>query len=90
MINDDKLVDTDFNKVIGIVLKEKREEKNLSLSELSRKLKNEVSRQTLSNYETAATKIRRNMFIKLCNFYHITPDELLNEITIRYMKFRGE
>lgn len=37
MVYDDKLVDTDFNKVIGDVLKEKRLEKNWSLLELSRK-----------------------------------------------------
>ena len=40
MVYDDKLVDTDFNKIIGSVLKKKRMEKNLSLLELSRKLKN--------------------------------------------------
>ena len=37
MVYDDKLVDTDFNKVIGDVLKEKRLEKNWPLLELSRK-----------------------------------------------------
>lgn len=37
---DDKLVDTDFNIVIGNVLKEKRLEKGWSLLELSRKRRN--------------------------------------------------
>ena len=51
MVYDDKLVDTDFNKVIGDVLKEKRLEKNWSLLELSRKMDNKISRQMLSRKE---------------------------------------
>ena len=90
MVYDDKLVDTDFNKIIGSVLKKKRLEKKLSLLELSRKLKNKVSRQTLFHYENGDTKIRRNMFIDLCNVYGIDPDTLLDEITINYMRSKGE
>ncbi len=86
MVYDDKLVDTDFNIIIGKVLKEKRIEKGWSLLELSRKLKNKVSRQTLFHYENGETKIRRNIFIDLCKIYNIEPDDLLDEITIKYMR----
>ena len=86
MVYDDKLVDTDFNRVIGDVLKEKRLEKNWSLLELSRKLNNKVSRQTLFHYENGGTKIRRNIFIELCRVYNHDPDNLIDEITIRYMR----
>lgn len=86
MVYDDKLVDTDFNKVIGEVLKNKRIEKGWSLLELSRKLQNKVSRQTLFHYENGETKIRRNIFIELCKVYNIEPDTLLDEITIAYMR----
>lgn len=85
MVYDDKLVDTDFNKVIGNVLKEKRTEKGWSLLELSKKL-NSVTRQTLFHYENGETKIRRNIFIELCKVYNIEPDTLLDEITIKYMR----
>lgn len=85
MVYDDKLVDTDFNKVIGKVLKEKRTEKGWSLLELSKKL-NSVTRQTLFHYENGETKIRRNIFIELCKVYNIEPDTLLDEITIKYMR----
>ena len=86
MIYDDKLVDTDFNIIIGEVLKEKRLQKDWSLLELSRKLNNKVSRQTLFHYENGDTKIRRNIFIDLCKVYGVDPDTLLDEITIRYMR----
>lgn len=86
MIYDDKLVDTDFNRVIGEVLKKKRLEKDWSLLELSRKLNNKISRQTLFHYENGDTKIRRNIFVDLCKVYNINPDELLDEITITYMR----
>ena len=86
MIKDDKLVDTDFNLIIGKVLKEKRIQKGWSLLELSRKLNNKISRQTLFHYENGDTKIRRNIFIELCVIYNIEPDTLLDEITLKYMR----
>lgn len=86
MVYDDKLVDTDFNRVIGNVLKEKRLEKDWSLLELSNRLNNKISRQTLFHYENGDTKIRRNIFIDLCRIYNIEPDTLLNEITTKYLK----
>ena len=86
MVYDDKLVDTDFNKVIGDVLKEKRLSKGWSLLELSKRLNNKISRQTLFHYENGETKIRRNIFIDLCKVYNIEPDNLLDEITIKYMR----
>lgn len=49
MVCDDKLVDTEFNLVIGQVLKEKRLSKDWSLLELSRKLNNKIS-VTLDTY----------------------------------------
>lgn len=58
---DDKLVDTDFNIVIGNVLKEKRLEKGWSLLELARKMNNKITRQNLFHYENGETKIRRNI-----------------------------
>lgn len=86
MVYDDKLVDTEFNKVIGQILKEKRTERGWSLLELSKKLNGKVSRQTLFHYENGETKIRRNLFIDLCIVYAISPDALLDEILIRYMR----
>lgn len=85
MIYDDKLVDTDFNEVIGKVLKEKRLDKKWSLLEVSRKLK-KVSRQTIFHYENGDTKIRRNIFVDLCKLYEVDPDRLLDEVLVEYMK----
>lgn len=83
---DNKLVDTDFNKVIGDVLKEKRVANGWSLLELSKRINNKVSRQSLFHYESGETKIRRNIFIDICKAYNIDPDLLMDEITIKYMR----
>lgn len=86
MVYDDKLVDTEFNAVIGKVLKDKRLEKGWSLLELSNRLHNKISRQTLFHYENGETKIRRNIFIDICKVYNIDPDKLIDEIVVQYMK----
>ena len=83
---DEKLVDTEFNLIIGEILKNKRIEKGWSLLELSKKLNCKVSRQTLFHYENGKTKIRRNIFIDLCNVYRINPDDLISEIMLKYMQ----
>lgn len=83
---DDKLVDTEFNQVIGKVLKDKRIEKGWSLLELSKRLENKITRQTLFHYENGETKIRRNIFIDICKIYNIEPDKLLDEILMKYMR----
>ena len=88
MIYDDKLVDTEFNKSIGIVLRQKRIEKNMSLKDLSKKINNKVSRQTLDKYETGNSKIRHNIFIDLCNVYNTKPEDLLDEIIVNYIKHK--
>lgn len=86
MVYDDKLVDTDFNRSIGIILRRKRLEKNWSLNTLAKKINEKVSRQTLCNYETGNSKIRHNIFIDLCNIYNINPEDLMDEIIVNYLK----
>ena len=89
MIKDDKLVDTDFNLYIGKRLKKYRLEHNLSLLALAKKLNNKISRQTLFHYENGDTKIRRNIFIDICNVYNITPDDFINEVLKDYINSKG-
>ena len=86
MTPDDKLVDTEFNLLIGEVLKEKRIEKGWSLLELSKRLNNKVTRQTLFHYENGETKIRHNMFMEICKIYNVEPEDLIDEIILRYMR----
>lgn len=85
MIYKDRYMDSLLNKIIGETLKKEREKKNLSLEQLAEKL-NKVSRQTLSTYETGRSKIRIDMFIDICHVLGINPNELFDEINIKYIK----
>lgn len=86
MIHKDIYMDSLLNKIIGETLKKYRELKGYSLEELSNKINNKVSRQTLSTYETGRSKIRINMFEDICNALGYDPKELLDEISIKYVK----
>lgn len=86
MIHKDAYMDSLLNKIIGETLKKYREKNNLSLEELSNKIGNKVSRQTLSTYETGRSKIKTSMFIDICNALGVNADDLLEEINIKYIK----
>ena len=80
-----ELLDTYLNQSIAEVLKELRENKGWSYTDLSNKLKNKVSRQTLNNYELGKTKLRMNMFFELSKAYGLEPKELYEKINMRYI-----
>ena len=86
MIHKDIYMDSLLNKIIGETLKKYRELKGYSLEELSNKINNKVSRQTLSTYETGRSKIRIEMFQNICNALGVVPQEVLEEISIKYVK----
>lgn len=86
MIHKDSYIDSDFNKTVGIVLKQIREKQGLTLEELSSKMKNPVSRQTLSTYEFGRSKIKLNVFIDICETLGLNPGEVFEEINMKYFK----
>ena len=82
---DSELLDTYLNQAVAEVLKELRESYNWSYTDLARKMKNKVSRQTLNNYELGKSKLRMNMFMEFANVYHLEPKELYDKINMRYI-----
>ena len=86
MIHKDSYVDSDFNRIVGLELKRIREEHGLSLEELSNKLKKKVSRQTLSTYEFGRSKIRIDTFIDICQTLGLSPQDVYDEINLKYLK----
>lgn len=80
-----ELFDNYLNQAIAEVLKELRESKKWSYTELANKLKNKVSRQTLNNYELGKTKLRMNMFMELAKVYNLEPKDLYEKINMRYI-----
>lgn len=86
MIHKDIYMDSLLNKIIGEELKKIRENAGLSLEELANKIKNVVSRQTLSTYESGRSKIRIDMFLLICNAVGQNPSDVYENINIRYFK----
>lgn len=86
MLYKDRYMDSLFNQTLGEVLKKKREERNLSLEQLANRLDNEVSRQTLSTYESGRSKIRIDMFLKVCKALNYDPNEIYDEVTMLFFK----
>ena len=86
MIHKDAYMDSLLNKIIGDTLKKYREQSKISLEELSNRINNKVSRQTLSTYELGRSKIKISMFIDICNALGVSPNELVEEISMKYFK----
>lgn len=83
----DELLDKEFNRIVGEVLKDKREKRGYSLQELSDKIKNKVSRQTLSKYENNTSNIRHGVFIAICEALGERPGDVFEEISLKYMRY---
>jgi len=83
----DELLDKEFNRVVGEVLKNKRERKGYSLQELSNRIGNKVSRQTLNKYENNLSNIRNGTFIAICEALGEYPPEVFEEISLKYMRY---
>lgn len=86
MIYKDSYMDSLLNKIIGETLKKYRELKGYSLEELSNKIDNKVSRQTLSTYEFGRSKIKISMFVDICKALDVEPNDMLEEISMKYFK----
>lgn len=83
----DDLLDKEFNKIVGEVLKNKRERKGYSLQELCNKMKRKVSRQTLSKYENNSSNVRHGVFISICEALGENPADVFEEISLKYMRY---
>lgn len=86
MIHKDAYMDSLLNKIIGETLKKYREKNKISLEELSKRINNKVSRQTLSTYELGRSKIKISMFVDICNALGVSPNDLVEEISMKYFK----
>lgn len=83
----DELLDKKFNKIVGQVLKNKREKHGYSLQGLSNKINKLVSRQTLFKYENNTSNIRNNVFVAICKALDEKPEDVLEEISLKYMRY---
>lgn len=86
MIKDNNYLDAELNTIIGEVLKKHREQQGLSLEELSNKMNNKIIRQNIHNYENARTRLKLSRFLMICEALHLDPNEVFDEINMKYFK----
>lgn len=79
-------LDSQLNEVIGNILKREREKQGLSLEELSNRMNNKIIRQNLHNYENARTRLKLSRFLMICEALHLDPNEVFEEINLKYFK----
>lgn len=84
--NEENILDYEFNKIAGNVLKEKRISKNISLDLLSNKINNLVSKQAISRYENGQARIKNNVFLKICYALNCEPADIFTEIHKKYIE----
>ena len=82
--NDENL-DYQLNKIAASVIREKRLAKGYSLEELSNKLNNIVTRQSLFRYESNEARMKNNIFKKICLALDEDPTTVWNEINSRLL-----
>ena len=85
-MKDEDLLDKEFNRIVGEVLKSKRERKGYSLQDLSRRLTKPISRQTLNKYENNLSNVRNGTFVDICKALGEQPKEVFEEISLKYMR----
>lgn len=86
-MDEQELLDKEFNRIVGEVLKSLRERKGYSLQQLSTKLKKPISRQTLNKYENNLSNIRNGTFIDVCTALGEEPQVVYEEISLKFMRW---
>lgn len=81
---DYEYLDELLNKRAGAIIKKERERQDLSLEQLSSK--SGVSKQNIYYYEIGRNRIKVEKYIKLCNALNLDFKEVLEKISLEYIK----
>lgn len=80
MKSNDENIDYIFNEVASKTIKRYREEKNMSLEEVAKKMKTPISRQSLFKYENNQARMKVNIFMDICTALNVNANEAFKEI----------
>lgn len=83
--DNDENLDYQLNKMASIVIREKRNKKNLSLDEVVNKLNNIVTKQSLYRYENNEARMKNSIFKKICLALGENPSDVWEEINNRFL-----
>ena len=84
LYGDSELLDIFLNKSAGEVIREIRQDKKMTLEEVSKKT-DMFTKQTLNKYELGKSKLRMNTLFELAKIYNLEPKELYEKINMRYI-----
>lgn len=74
----DRDLDYEFNRIVGEVLRQKREKANLTLDQLGKRVR--TTRQNIYKYEYNLSRIKVDMFISMCYALGEEPNKVFDEI----------
>ncbi len=83
--NDENL-DYKLNEIASKVIKQKRLEKGYSLEDVTNKLNNIITRQSLYRYENNEARMKNIIFKKICLALDCDPQDVWNEINDIFIK----
>ncbi len=73
-------IDSIFNEVAARTLKKYREQKNMSLEDVVKHMKNPITRQSLFKYENGQARIKTEVFLDICSSLKIDPKRTFLDI----------
>lgn len=73
-------IDEIFTIATGQILKKYRKEKKYSLEDVTKKMKNNITRQSLFKYEKGIARMKLDIFIDICNVLNLSPADIFKEI----------
>ena len=74
----EKDLDNNFNKTVGIYLKNIREKQNMTMEQLAVRVR--TTRQNIYKYENAMSRLKVDMFISICYALQLNPNDAYEEI----------
>lgn len=78
----DRDLDYEFNRIVGEVIREKREKLGLTMEQLGTRVR--TTRQNIYKYEFNLSRVKMDMFQSICYALGEEPKDVFNEIKNRF------
>ena len=76
-------IDSIFNEIAAQTIKKYRKEKNMSLEDVTKNMKNPISRQALFKYENNLARMKNSIFSDICQALNLDTNEVWKEINLK-------
>lgn len=79
-------LDFEFNRIVGELLKEKRESANLTMEQLGKRVR--TTRQNIYKYEANLSRLKVDMFVSICYALGEEPNKVFDEAREKFSKIK--